>query len=58
MGWVPTVRVLVVKVAVPALRGRVARVVGPSVKVMVPVRRSPEGAAGLVRVAVKVTDWL
>jgi len=51
IGWVPTINVLVVRVAWPLFKVPVPRMVAPSRKVIVPV--APAGA-----VAVKVTDWL
>jgi hypothetical protein len=49
--WDATLKALVLKVAWPAVRVPVPRVVAPSLKVTVPV------AAAGATVAVKVTDW-
>jgi len=51
IGWVPTIKVLVVRVVWPLFKVPVPRMVAPSRKVIEPV--APAGA-----VAVKVTDWL
>jgi hypothetical protein len=51
IGWEPTIKVLVVRVARPLFKVAVPRVAAPSKNVIVPV--APVGA-----VAVKVTDWL